>query len=102
MSRCLAAAILALACAAFTGAQTPSPRPFGFTRNGAVNQLRLERQFLALPQSGRIRDAHAFLSAKPHIAGSPRDRELADWTASAFTDAGLTGVEISTHEVLLP
>ncbi len=101
MSRLLAAT-LAIAGLAITGAQTQSARPFGFTRAGAEVQQRLERRFLALPSSDRIRDAHAFLAAKPHIAGSPRDKELADWTAARFAEAGLDDVHLSTHDVLLP
>ena len=53
---------------------------FGFTADGAVAEHQLERRFLALPDADRIRDAHRLLTAKPHLAGSPRDRELAEWT----------------------
>ena len=102
MSRILVATTIAIAGVAFTAAQTPSVRPFGFTRSGADIEQRLERRFLALPDSTRIREAHAFLSAKPHIAGSARDKELADWTAARFVEAGLEDVQTSTHEVLLP
>ena len=102
MRRSLAIVGSAAACVALAGAQGQSARPFGFTRDGAAAQQRLERRFLGLPDATRIRDAHAYLSAKPHVAGSPRDRELADWTARVFTEAGLTAVEIATHEVLLP
>ena len=50
----------------------------------------------------RVRNAHQFLTDKPHVAGSERDRELADWTAARFREAGLEDVGITTHEVLLP
>ena len=102
MSRPLAVTTFAIACVAFTGAQTQSSGPFGFTRGGAEAERRLERRFLALPDSRRLQQAHAFLAGKPHIAGSPRDKELADWTAARFAEAGLDDVHVSTHEVLLP
>lgn len=102
MRRAMPVTALAAACVALAAAQTPPPTPFGFTRANADAYLRLERRFLDLPDSERMRDAHAFLSATPHVAGSARDRELADWTARAFEEAGLQDVRTSTHEVLLP
>lgn len=102
MRRSMAVIALAVASLALAAAQTPPRIPFGFTRANADAYLRVERRFLDLPDSDRLRDAHAFLSAKPHVAGSARDRELADWTARAFEEAGLQDVQTSTHEVLLP
>jgi N-acetylated-alpha-linked acidic dipeptidase len=80
---------------------TPST-PLGFTRDGAAAYARLERRFLTMPSAERIRDAHLFLADQPHMAGTPRDRELAEWTRDQFKQYGLEDVEITTHEVLLP
>lgn len=102
MRRWIAVAAVAGGCVALAGAQGSTAPPFGFTRAGAAAQQRLERRFLSLPDADRLRDAHAVLAGKPHIAGSPRDRELAEWTARSFTDAGLDDVLVSTHDVLLP
>ncbi len=49
-----------------------------------------------------IRDAHLFLADKPHMAGTARDRELAEWTRDRFRIAGLEDIAITTHDVLLP
>ena len=98
----LALAATCAACLAVTGLQQPSRTLFGFTREGSSIERQLEDRFQQLPDTSRLIDAHKFLSAKPHIAGSVRDRELAEWTARSFTSAGLEGVQISTHEVLLP
>jgi N-acetylated-alpha-linked acidic dipeptidase len=98
----IAVAVLAVVLIAAAATQAPARRPFGFTRDGASAQLRIERRFLALPSAERMIDAHRYLADKPHIAGSERDRELADWTAKRFTDAGMEQVQITTHEVLLP
>jgi N-acetylated-alpha-linked acidic dipeptidase len=100
--RNLAVAGVCVAFVAVAGIQPSSPNVFGFTRDGAGAERRLEDQFLLLPDTARLIDAHKFLTAKPHMAGSPRDRELADWTARNFTAAGLEDVQISTHDVLLP
>ena len=102
MRRPIALAGLAAAWVAAGIAQRAPERPFGFTPARADAQLRLERRFLTLPDPGGIRDAHRVLTEQPHVAGSPRDRELAAWTARGFTDAGLSDVTISTHDVLLP
>lgn len=76
--------------------------PFGFARGRATAQHALERKFLAMPSADRIRDRHALLADKPHLAGSPRDRYLAEWTRDQFATYGLEDVQITTHEVLLP
>jgi N-acetylated-alpha-linked acidic dipeptidase len=82
--------------------QSPDPPPFGFTTRGAADYLALERRFLAMPEAERIRTAHLFLADKPHMAGSARDLELAEWTRDEFKRYGLEDVAITTHEVLLP
>jgi N-acetylated-alpha-linked acidic dipeptidase len=83
-------------------ARSNPPVPFGFGQESGRAQLALEARFLDLPDATRIRDTHRLLTLRPHPAGSPRDRELADWTAEQFRSAGLDDVQITTHEVLLP
>jgi N-acetylated-alpha-linked acidic dipeptidase len=80
----------------------PQSTPFGFTSASAKAYRSLERNFLELPSSDRIRDAHRYLADKPHVAGSARDRELAEWTRDRFRDYGLDDVQITTHDVMLP
>ncbi len=84
-----------------TAAQAPQ-RPFGFSRDGAEAERREESRFMSLPSAERIRDAHRVLTDKPHVAGSDRDRVLAEWTRDQFVSAGLERVEIAAHDVLLP
>ncbi len=95
----LAVAATALLTAAW---QRPDAGPFGFTHSGAAVQRSTERRFLALPSADRIRDAHQVLTAQPHMAGSARDRALAEWTRERFERSGLEEVAITTHDVLLP
>jgi N-acetylated-alpha-linked acidic dipeptidase len=82
--------------------QRADPAPLGFTAEGARSYLPVEQRFLALPSAERIRTAHLHLSDQPHMAGTPRDLELAEWTRDQFKAYGLEDVRISTHEVLLP
>lgn len=95
----LACAVAVLLTAAWQ--RQPDP-PFGFTRARAGAQRDLERRFQTSVSAERIREAHALLAGKPHMAGTPRDRYLAEWTRDRFTSYGLEDVEITTHEVLLP
>ena len=79
-----------------------SGRIFGFTARSSADQRAVERRFLALPSRTAARDAHAYLTAAPHVAGSPRDRVLAEWVRDKWRGYGLEQVEIVEHEVLLP
>jgi N-acetylated-alpha-linked acidic dipeptidase len=65
-------------------------------------QHSLEEHLRRYPSADRIRADHRFLTAKPHVAGTARDRELAEWTAAEWRKAGLEDVRIVEHEVLLP
>ena len=95
----LAFCTVVMAAVAF---QRVEPPPMGFTARGAAAYLPIEKTFLSLPSAERIRKAHLHLADQPHMAGTPRDRELAEWTRDEFVRYGLEDVEITTHEVLLP
>jgi N-acetylated-alpha-linked acidic dipeptidase len=78
------------------------PVPFGFSESSAVGQSTIERRFLRMPSRDRIRESNRFFSSAPHLAGSLRDRELADHIRDQFTAFGFDAVTLSTYEVLLP
>ena len=88
--------------AALVSAAPHPPALYGFAARSSAAERRLETQFLSLPSPARARDAHAFLTADPHVAGSPRDRVLAEWVRDRWRDYGLEQVEIVEHQVLLP
>ena len=102
MTKIIAPASIAVVVLAAAAWQRPEPPPFGFTARSAAAHLSVERRFLGSPSADRIRDAHRFLADKPHVAGSARDRELAEWTLAEFKSYGLEDAGITTHEVLLP
>ncbi len=83
-------------------AQRAQSNIYGFTARSAAAERTFERRFLALPSAERARSAHAFLTAEPHMAGTPRDRLLAEWVRDRWREYGLEQVEIVEHEVLLP
>ena len=83
-------------------AQKPVTTLYGFTPRSSAAERRLEYRFLSLPTAAKAREAHALLTAEPHVAGSPRDRALAEWVRDRWRRYGLEQVEIVEHEVLLP
>ena len=80
---------------------TQTSQIYGFTPRSSAAERSIERRFLALPSPDKARDAHAFLTAEPHVAGSPRDRALAEWVRDRWREYGLEQVAITEHDVLL-
>ena len=87
---------------AFLSAAPAQSYLYGFNPRSSAAERRLEYRFLSLTSPAKVRDAHAFLTAEPHVAGSPRDRALAEWVRDRWREYGLEQVEIVAHEVLLP
>lgn len=85
-----------------TSRPAATPPLFGFTASASDTERALERRWLRAVSADRIREAHRVLTATPHLAGSPRDRELAEWVRDRWVAAGLDDVQIVEHEVLLP
>jgi N-acetylated-alpha-linked acidic dipeptidase len=82
--------------------RTPAKVPFGFSLAHAQTHAQFERRFLQSTNPERIRDAHKLVADQPHMAGSARDRQLAEWIRDVFREAGLDDVAITEHQVLLP
>ena len=93
---------LALLLTTACSAPKSDPRLLGFSGGSADAQRSLEQRLNARADPARVRDLHRELTRLPHPAGSVRDRELADWIARQYSDAGLDDVQVTTHEVLLP
>ncbi len=79
MGRWVALVIVALGAVAGAGAQQAASGIFGFTTASEPGQRELERRFLALPSADRARDYHRYLTDEPHVAGSDRNKHLAEW-----------------------
>jgi N-acetylated-alpha-linked acidic dipeptidase len=94
----LVAALLVFSSGLLLGAagQTEAPSLTGFVNSGAEWQL--ERQFLAVPDPRLAAHHLQTLTAAPHMAGSPEDRQTADYVAQQFRAAGLE-TEIVTYRV---
>ena len=97
------AAVVVVATAAGTAADAQAPEGiYGFSAATVGAQRQIERRFLALPSADRARDYHRHLTNEPHVAGSDRNRQLAEWTRDLWKDYGFDTVELVEHQVLLP
>ena len=102
MTRWTAAAVLALGAIAQAQSAPPATGIYGFTSTSEAAERQIERRFLALPSADRARDFHRYLTEEPHVAGSDRNRHLAEWMRDRWKDYGIDTVEIVEHDVLLP
>jgi N-acetylated-alpha-linked acidic dipeptidase len=103
MTKRTCAFLLSVLCgAALVSAASTQSQLYGFNPRSSAAERLLEYRFRSLTSPARVRDAHAFLTAEPHVAGSPRDRALAEWVRDRWREYGLEQVEIAEHEVLLP
>ena len=93
---------MAASAQASASQKAAGPAVSGFTPASLEAQRKLEQHITRYPSSERIRADHRFLTAQPHVAGTARDHELAEWTAAEWRKAGLEDVRILEHEVLLP
>ncbi len=97
----LVAAAIASQLVCLAAAQAPAPAPqtiFGF--RDSAKEFALEKQFLGVPDPKLAEQHLRALTAAPHIAGSPEDRQTAEYVAQKFREAGLE-TEIVEYKVLL-
>jgi hypothetical protein len=97
---CSASALLGLALAPrspfFAQAQTSI---LGFTPSSAAREADFENKFKAIPAPDEERRQHHIFTAEPHVAGSPRNNELARYIADEWRQEGLEDVVIRRYDV---
>ena len=71
----------------------------GFTAATAARQADIEKKFKAIPSPAEERRQHRIFTAEPHLAGSPRNNELARYVASEWRKQGLEDVVIHRYDV---
>lgn len=97
----LAASLFQTALGVGPAAQAPAGGIPGFTADRIADQRAIEALLIALPDATRCEADHRYLTAEPHVAGSPRNRALAEWVRDRWIEYGLEDVEIVEHQVLL-
>jgi N-acetylated-alpha-linked acidic dipeptidase len=89
---------LALQSPRFIQSQT-EPSILGFTPSAAAHEIELENKFKAIPSPDEERRQHKIFTAEPHVAGSPRNNELARYIADEWRNEGLEDVIIRRYDV---
>ena len=99
----LRSALFILTLAALAAyAQAPAVAPLrGFSPDQWKAQHDLEEQAKAVPQQERLRIYMDRMAARPHHAGSPGSKAVADYLATQLTEWGLE-TRIETFQALIP
>lgn len=98
-----AAVLVLLQVGPLTAQQDPRERPLqGFTRDAAELELRIEEQLSRTLSNDSTGRHFRYLTEEPHVAGSARNKELADYLVDRFRDYGLDEVRLHRYDVLLP
>jgi N-acetylated-alpha-linked acidic dipeptidase len=93
--RLTGAALALLALAASVAAEEAAPDPHRFWSKGsAAKQARYEEILQSIPDATRLRSWHDLLASRPHVAGTPGDRQVADAIERSFKEMGL---EVERH-----
>jgi N-acetylated-alpha-linked acidic dipeptidase len=71
----------------------------GFTPSAAAHEAEIENKFKAIPSPDEERHQHHIFTAEPHVAGSPRNNELARYIADEWRQEGLEDVVIRRYDV---
>ncbi len=92
----LSLALLFLFCLSLAQGQTSI---LGFTRASAARETEVETKFKSIPSPDEERRQHRVFTAEPHVAGSKRNNELADYIAEEWRKQGLEDVVIRRYDV---
>src|ERR1035437_601256 len=71
----------------------------GFTPAHATRETAVEEKFKSIPTPDEERRQHRIFTFEPHVAGSKRNNELADYIASEWRKQGLEDVVIRRYDV---
>jgi N-acetylated-alpha-linked acidic dipeptidase len=88
--------IVHLSLASFSFAQTSIQ---GFTPAGATRQMEVEQKFKAIPSAEEERRQHRYFTSEPHVAGSKRNNDLAQYIAEEWRKQGLEDVVVRQYDV---
>ncbi len=93
-------ATAAAPAAAPSAAGRDGGRLLGFSAPATAAERDVEARFRALPDPASIRAWHRELTRSPHVATSPRTREIAEFIAATWKAQGLDEVVIRRYDVL--
>src|SRR5579862_7366749 len=71
----------------------------GFTPASAARETQIETKFKSIPTPDEERRQHRIFTQEPHVAGSKRNNELAEYIRDQWTKQGLEDVVIRRYDV---
>ncbi len=89
-------ALLSLIC---TPNSTHAQTILGFTPASAAHQFEVEKKFKSIPNADEERRQHRIFTSEPHVAGSKRNNELAEYIRDEWKKQGLEDVIIRRYNV---
>ncbi len=104
MKYCLSLALLALFILYFPQGQSQAEREglIGFTAASSAKQLALETEFERMLSREMAERQLRIFTEEPHMAGTERDRALAEYVRRSWVEYGLDEVKVTEYQVLLP
>jgi N-acetylated-alpha-linked acidic dipeptidase len=93
LSRSIAIALLAVS-STIAGAQIQ-----GFTPASSTHESEVEKKFTSVPTPEEERRQHRIFTQEPHIAGSKRNNELAEYIRDEWKKQGLEDVVIRRYDI---
>jgi N-acetylated-alpha-linked acidic dipeptidase len=88
--------LIALALLSLAHAQTSI---LGFTPAHTTRENEIESKYKSIPSPEEERRQHRVFTAEPHVAGSKRNNELADYIAAEWREQGLEDVVIHRYDI---
>ena len=84
--------VLALMLASDALAQEKQPSLRGFTAASSSKQIAVEEKFKAMISPEREKEFHRYFTKEPHPAGTPQNKEVADYIAKTWKEQGIEDV----------
>ena len=94
--------VILLLFASIANVSVPAVHREGFSSANVARLKPLESQILQTIRPENCRREHRIFTAKPHMAGSQRNYELAEYVAKQWRAYGLEDVKLIEHPVYLP
>src|SRR5271166_6518741 len=89
-----------LACAVLSLCITARAQTIlGFTPSSSAHQTEIETKFKSIPTPDEERRQHRIFTSEPHVAGSKRNNELAEYIRDEWKKQGLEDVIIRRYDV---
>ena len=84
---------------AFSLATAAHAQILGFTPSSAARETQIETKLKSIPTPDEERRQHRIFTQEPHLAGSKRNNELAEYIRDEWTKQGLEDVVIRRYDV---